>query len=81
MPKYEGVYRAGGGSWYFKVSLGHDPLTGKRIQLTKRGFSTATDAAPNIGAGQRPAVLSVDPSDPSTDQKVVGSNPAERASR
>lgn len=45
MPKYEGVYRAGNGSWYFKAALGRDPLTGKRIQLTKRGFATATDAA------------------------------------
>ena len=30
MPKFEGVYRAGNGSWYFKASLGRDPLTGKR---------------------------------------------------
>jgi integrase len=45
MPKLEGVYRAGNGSWYFKATLGRDPLTGKRIQLTKRGFATATDAA------------------------------------
>lgn len=45
MPKFEGVYRAGNGSWYFKASLGRDPLTGKRIQLTKRGFVTASDAA------------------------------------
>lgn len=45
MPKFEGVYRAGNGSWYFKASLGRDPLTGKRIQLTKRGFATASEAA------------------------------------
>ena len=45
MPRYEGVYRAGNGSWYFKATVGRDPLTGKRIQLTKRGFATATDAA------------------------------------
>jgi hypothetical protein len=32
MPKFEGVYRAGNGSWYFKASLGRDPLTGKRIR-------------------------------------------------
>lgn len=45
MPKFEGVYRAGNGSWYFKASLGRDALTGKRIQLTKRGFASAGDAA------------------------------------
>ncbi len=45
MPKVEGVYRAGNGSWYFKATVGRDPLTGKRIQVTKRGFATATDAA------------------------------------
>lgn len=45
MPKVEGVYRAGNGSWYFKATVGHDPLTGKRIQVTKRGFASATDAA------------------------------------
>lgn len=45
MPRYEGVYRTGNGSWYFKTTVGRDPLTGKRIQLTKRGFATATDAA------------------------------------
>lgn len=45
MPKVEGVYRAGNGSWYFKATVGRDPLTGKRIQVTKRGFTTATGAA------------------------------------
>ena len=45
MPRYEGVYRAPNGTWYFKATLGHDPLTAKRIQLTKRGFTTATDAS------------------------------------
>jgi integrase len=45
MPKLDGVYRAANGSWYVKATLGHDPLTGKRIQLTRRGFRTATDAA------------------------------------
>ena len=45
MPKYEGVYRAATGSWYFKVTLGRDPVTGKRRQLTKRGFRSAADAA------------------------------------
>jgi len=34
----QGVYQDGRGGWYFKVSLGADPLTGKRVQVTKRGF-------------------------------------------
>ena len=45
MPKVEGVYRAGNGSWYFKATVGRDPMTCKRIQVTKRGFKTATEAA------------------------------------
>ncbi len=56
MPKLEGVYRAGNGSWYFKATLGRDPLTGKRIQLTKRGFATATDA----GRARREALEAAD---------------------
>ncbi len=40
----EGVYPDGKGGWYFKATVGHDPLTGKRAQVTKRGFRTATDA-------------------------------------
>ena len=34
MPKFTGVYRAANGSWYCKVTVGHDPLTGKRVQVT-----------------------------------------------
>lgn len=45
MPKVEGVYRAANGSWYFKATVGRDPLTGTRIRVTKRGFATATEAA------------------------------------
>jgi integrase len=45
MPKVEGVYRAANGSWYFKATVGREPLTAKRIQVTKRGFTTATAAA------------------------------------
>ncbi len=41
----EGVYADKGGQWYFKVTLGRDPLTGRREQITRRGFRTATDAA------------------------------------
>jgi len=43
--KPEGVYSDTRGQWYFKVSLGKDPLTGRREQLTRRGFRTATEAA------------------------------------
>lgn len=38
------MYPDGRGGWYFKVSLGRDPLTGRRIQLTRRGFRTAAEA-------------------------------------
>jgi hypothetical protein len=41
--KPEGVYQDRGG-WYFKVSLGADPLTGRREQITRRGFATASAA-------------------------------------
>jgi len=41
----EGVYSDQRGQWYFKVSLGRDPLTGRREQITRRGFATATEAA------------------------------------
>jgi integrase len=40
----EGVYADGKGGWYFKATLGRDPLTGKRSQITRRGFRTAADA-------------------------------------
>jgi len=42
--KPEGVYRDGRGGWYLKVTLGNDPLTGKRVQITKRGYRTAAEA-------------------------------------
>lgn len=45
MPKYESVYQDGRGGWYFKATLGRDPLSGKRVQLTRRGFVTAYDAS------------------------------------
>ena len=45
MPKLSGVYRASNGTWYFKATVGRDPLTAKRIQITKRGYPTATEAA------------------------------------
>src|ERR1700674_2623921 len=39
-----GVYGDGRGGWYFKVTLGRDPLTGRRGQITRRGFRTASEA-------------------------------------
>ena len=40
-----GVYGDSRNGWYFKVTLGRDPLTGRRLQVTRRGFRTATEAA------------------------------------
>lgn len=40
----EGVYPDGRGAWYFEVSLGRDALTGRRVQVTRRGFRTAAEA-------------------------------------
>jgi site-specific recombinase XerD len=45
VPKFAGVYEDAKGRWYFKVSLGCDPLTGRRVQVTKRGFGTALEAS------------------------------------
>lgn len=42
--KPEGVYQDNRGGWYVKVTLGRDPLTGRRGQITKRGFRTAAEA-------------------------------------
>ena len=42
--KPEGVYTDGRGGWYLKVNIGRDPITGRREQLTKRGFRTAAEA-------------------------------------
>ncbi len=44
MPKAAGVYKAKNGTWYFKVSAGLDPVTGKYRQITRRGFRSAGDA-------------------------------------
>ena len=40
----EGVYRDDRGGWYFKVTVGRDALTGRREQITRRGFRTAAEA-------------------------------------
>jgi integrase len=39
------VYADRRGQWYFKVSLGKDGLTGRREQITRRGYATASEAA------------------------------------
>ncbi|HUR77046.1 MAG TPA: tyrosine-type recombinase/integrase [Acidimicrobiales bacterium] len=44
MAKTHGVYADGRGGWYFKATLGKDALTGKRVQITKRGFASAAAA-------------------------------------
>jgi integrase len=41
----QGVYQDKRGSWYFKATIGRDPLTGKRDQITRRGFRTMAEAA------------------------------------
>jgi integrase len=41
----QGVYQDKRGYWYFKATVGRDPLTGKRDQITRRGFRTMADAA------------------------------------
>ncbi|MGA2530414.1 MAG: site-specific integrase [Acidimicrobiales bacterium] len=41
----EGVYADSRGRWYFKVSFGKDALSGKREQITRRGYATASKAA------------------------------------
>lgn len=40
-----GVYQDSRGNWYFKVTVGQDPLTGKRDQVTRRGFATMAEAS------------------------------------
>jgi hypothetical protein len=42
--KSKGVYQEKNGRWYLKVDLGNDTLTGKRSQITRRGFRTAAEA-------------------------------------
>ncbi len=39
-----GVCPDSGDGWYLRAKGGRDPLTGRRIQVTKRGFRTAGDA-------------------------------------
>ena len=45
-----GVYPDGKGGWYLKVTLGSDHVTGRREQLTRRGFrSVSRDRRPASG--------------------------------
>lgn len=37
----EGVHKDGTGGWYVKVTIGRNPLTGRRAQITRRGFKDA----------------------------------------
>jgi len=52
----EGVYPDRRGGWYFKVTLGRDLLTGRRDQVTRRGFATAAEA----GRARREVVAKAD---------------------
>ena len=57
MPKKpEGVYKDKGGGWYLKVTVGRDPITGKRAQITRRGFATSKEA----GTARRELLAKVD---------------------
>ena len=47
--KPEAVYRDGRGGWYLKVSVGRDPLTGQREQLTKEGSGRQPRQVGNVG--------------------------------
>ena len=40
-----GAYQDAQGSWYFKVTVRRDPLSGRRDQITRRGFRTMAEAA------------------------------------
>ena len=42
--KPTGVYPDGRVGWYLKLRLEPDPVTGRREQITKRGFLTAAEA-------------------------------------
>jgi len=43
--KYSGVYGDNRGGWYFKATLGRDPTSGKRDQVTRRGYARAKGAS------------------------------------
>ncbi|HTW98998.1 MAG TPA: tyrosine-type recombinase/integrase [Acidimicrobiales bacterium] len=40
----EGVYLDQRGGWYVKITVGVDPLSGRRVQLTRRGFDSMAEA-------------------------------------
>ncbi len=45
MPKAVGVYRAGNGTWYFKIRAPRDIDSGDAKQITRRGFRSAAEAS------------------------------------
>ena len=45
----EGVYQDGRGKWYFKVTVGHDPLTGRRTRSPGVAFGPWPRPAVNAG--------------------------------
>lgn len=49
----EGVYADGKGGWYFKATLGRDPLTGKQRKSQSAG------SAPRLTRGERARSCSV----------------------
>ena len=66
----QGVYPDGRGGWYFKVTLGSDPLSGKRIQVTKRGYRTAGEA----GRERRELLAKVDSGQSRPSSKLITVN-------
>jgi hypothetical protein len=69
-----GVYQDGRGGWYFKVMLGSDPLTGKRVQFTKRGFRTAAEA----GRERRELLAKVETGQGAAAEQAADRQPAAR---
>jgi Arm DNA-binding domain len=45
MPKVTGVHKDRKGRYYFKAATGYDPTTGTYGQVTRRGFTSAAEAA------------------------------------
>jgi len=43
--KPEGAYPDGRGGWYLKITVGRDLLTGRREQITRRGYRAASEAS------------------------------------
>ena len=54
--KPSGVYANGRNGWYFKARSPVDPATGRREQVTKRGFRTAAE----VGKARRELLAQVE---------------------